>query len=273
MPGSTLRRLHPWPFSGPICSLLLLALGCASPGGTEDSAGSELSREEQRLIQRAQRAAERGDPAAQAYLGTMYSQGQGVAEDPALAMSWYTMAADQGHATAQYNVGVLYATGRGAPQDHALASAWFRKAAEQGLPEAQMQLAANHYIGRGVPWDPTEAQIWFGRAAEGLPSLQRPEAIRYRDQALELVRLLEAANEGRGDAQLVLGELYAKGGAVPLDPIEAYRWLSLASTSDDAETRLEATKALSGLAEQMTPAQIDEARRRSAEWSQVHPSE
>lgn len=136
-----------------------------------------------------------------------------------------------------------------------------------------MQLAANHYIGRGVPWDPTEAEIWFGRAAEGLPSNQKPEAIRYRDHSLKLVRLLEATNDGQGSAQLVLGELHAQGDAVPLDRIEAYKWLSLASTSEDGESRRKATRALRGLSKQMTPAQIDEARRRSAEWSQAHASE
>ncbi len=269
-----MQLLGVWRASGAICSFcLLLALGCVSPGESEDSAEPGLSLEDERLLRRVQRAAEGGDPGAQAYLGTMYSKGQGVPEDPALAMTWYLLAAEQGHAVAQYNIAVLHTRGRGVTENHALASAWFRKAAEQGLPEAQMQLAANHYIGRGVPWDPTEAEIWFSRAAEGLPSHQKPEAIRYRDQSLKLVRLLEAANEGQGSAQLVLGGLYTKGGATPLDHIEAYKWLSLAVTSENEETRLGASEALTELARQMMPDQITEARRRSAEWSQAHVSE
>ncbi len=269
-----MQHLGVWRVSGAISSFcLVLALGCVSPGEAEDSAEPGLSLEDRRLLRRVQRAAENGDPGSQAYLGTMYSKGQGLPEDPALAMKWYTMAAEQGHAVAQYNIAVLHAHGRGVLQDHALASVWFRKAAEQGLPEAQMQLAANHYLGRGVLWDPTEAEIWFSRAAEGLPSHEKPEAIRLRDQSLKLVRLLEAANEGQGDAQLVLGGLYTKGSPAPLDHLEAYKWLSLAATSEDDETRLSASEALPELAGQMTPDQITEARRRSAEWSQAHPSD
>ena len=273
MPGSTLKRLSLW-VSGAICvPCLLLALGWASPAGGDDSEESPVSQEDQELFERIRQGAEDGDAEAQAYMGSIYSQGEGVPEDPAAALTWYTMAAEQGHAVAQYNVAGFHATGRGVRVDHVLASAWFRKAAQQGLPQAQMQLAANYYIGRGVPWDPTEAEIWFSRPAESLASDQKPEALRYRDLALKLVRLLEAANDGQGDAQLVLGELHTRGGSVPLDPVEAYKWLSLAATSEDESSRLNATQALTALAEEMKQDQIREARQRSAEWSRAHPSE
>ncbi len=252
---------------------MLLALGCASVGEGGDGPESGISSEERQVLRSAQRAAERGDPGSQAYMGTMYSQGRGVQEDPEQAMKWYMLAADQGHTIAQYNIAVLHATGRGVPQDHGVASEWFRKAAAQGLPDAQLQLGVNHYMGRGVPWDPTDAEIWFSRAAEGLPSERKPEAIRYRDHSLRLIQLLESAEAGLGEGQLVLGRLYAKGTALPQDLVEAYKWLSLAATSEDDQSRVEATRALRELAEQMTSDEIGEARRRSAEWSQAHAGE
>lgn len=46
-----------------------------------------------------QEAAEAGLPPAQYEFGYMYAEGQGVAQDLALAMAWYRKAADQGDAT------------------------------------------------------------------------------------------------------------------------------------------------------------------------------
>ena len=77
-------------------------------------------------------AAERGDAHAQALLGNMYANGQGVRQDDAEAVRWYRQAAAQGFAEAQYNLGVAYERGRGVRQDDAQAVQWYREAAEQG---------------------------------------------------------------------------------------------------------------------------------------------
>ncbi|MBT6530010.1 MAG: sel1 repeat family protein [Betaproteobacteria bacterium] len=41
----------------------------------------------------------------------MYANGEGVPEDDATAVMWYTKAAEQGHAIAQFNLGFMYANG------------------------------------------------------------------------------------------------------------------------------------------------------------------
>ncbi|MEK6204273.1 MAG: sel1 repeat family protein, partial [Amylibacter sp.] len=41
------------------------------------------------------------------------------------AVKWYRLAAEQGHASAQYNLGTLYSKGNGVPQDNALAHMWY----------------------------------------------------------------------------------------------------------------------------------------------------
>jgi len=55
--------------------------------------------------------AEQGDPVAQAYLGVMYENGQGVTPDPVIAADWYRKAADHGEPEAHLNLAVRYEKG------------------------------------------------------------------------------------------------------------------------------------------------------------------
>lgn len=53
-----------------------------------------------------QRAAERGEPAAQSMLGLRYETGEGGIKDPVLAVSWYRKAAEQGNGDAPAVLGL-----------------------------------------------------------------------------------------------------------------------------------------------------------------------
>ena len=70
-------------------------------------------------------------------LGMMYYHGEGIKQNDAEALRWFTKAAEQGDAEAQTNLGVMYLKGEGVKQDDAEALRWFTKAAEQGDAEAQ----------------------------------------------------------------------------------------------------------------------------------------
>ena len=94
-------------------------------------------------------AAEQGDAKAQTNLGVMYSQGQGVHQNPVQAVQWFLKAAEQGVAEAQYNLGVMYVNGRGVRQDYAQAAQWFSKAAEQGYAQEQFGLGVMYGAGQG----------------------------------------------------------------------------------------------------------------------------
>ena len=107
-----------------------------------------------------------GEADAQAVLGFMYYDGEGVPQDDVEAVVWYRQGAEQGHAGAQVNLGAMYATGEGVPQDDVEAVAWWRKSAEQGHAGAQVNLGAMYDTGRGVPQDDTEAVAWYRQAAE-----------------------------------------------------------------------------------------------------------
>jgi TPR repeat protein len=59
--------------------------------------------------------------------------GQGVPQDSAKALGWYSKAAEQGHANAQYDLGLMYSEGNGVPQDNVEAYKWFTLAAGNGV--------------------------------------------------------------------------------------------------------------------------------------------
>ncbi len=50
----------------------------------------------------------------------------------AQAVKWYRLAAEQGHAEAQAILGIMYAEGEGVPQDYVLAYKWLNLAAAEG---------------------------------------------------------------------------------------------------------------------------------------------
>jgi TPR repeat protein len=68
--------------------------------------------------------AQNGDPAAQAYMGYLYTIGRGVPQDYTQAAIWYRRAAEQGHSGAQYELGLLYDRGQGVPVNVIQAEKW-----------------------------------------------------------------------------------------------------------------------------------------------------
>lgn len=121
--------------------------------------------------------AEKGDAWYQTELALMHHNGQGMPQNYAKAVEWYTRAADQGFARAQANLGVMYGKGQGVPQDYGVALTWFRMAAYQGNSLAQHNLGLMYGRGQGVPQDYTEAYAWEALAARS----GHENAIKNRD--------------------------------------------------------------------------------------------
>ena len=80
--------------------------------------------------------AEHGHAQAQAYLGFMYENGQGVPQDYAEAVKWVRLAADQGHAEAQQHLGYMHHFGHGVLEDYVIAHMWYNIASANGDPNA-----------------------------------------------------------------------------------------------------------------------------------------
>ena len=155
-------------------------------------------------------------------------------EDYATALREWQPLAEQGDALAQYHVGQLYHKGRGVPQDDVQARKWCAKAAAQGQVKAQFSLGTLYFNGEGGSKDYQQALRWFQLAA----------------------------NQGAALAQTKLGIMYDDGEGVPKNKVQAYMWFSLAAKNGDRP----ASMLCDSLEKEMTPAQIDKAKKLASEW-------
>jgi hypothetical protein len=159
----------------------------------------------------------------------------------------------QGNAVAQFDLGFLYETGRGVPQNYFEAIKWYQLAAEQGNALAQFSLGSMYTNGLGVAQSFSTAAKWY----------------------------LLSAEQGYTWAQFYVGFFAANGQGIPKNIILAHMWLSLAvvsqfevpfgslKTLDKKEQRAVsniASVARAKLEKEMTPAQIAEAQKLSADW-------
>ncbi len=159
----------------------------------------------------------------------------------------------QGNAVAQFDLGLLYETGRGVPQNYFEAIKWYRLAADQGNALAQFSLGAMYTNGLGVAQDFSTAAKWY----------------------------LLSAEQGYTWAQFYVGFFAANGQGIPKNVVLAHMWLSLAAASQfeapfgslkslDQKERRAVSDIASGarakLEKEMTPAQIAEAQKLSADW-------
>lgn len=161
---------------------------------------------------------------------------------PETISSWEQKARG-GDPLAQNVMGMAYKCGMGVKQDHGVSLKWFRQAAQQGEADAQFNLGrlyASEVDGaykkaRAAPANDVEALKWYRRSAE----------------------------QGHTQAQVKLGTLYAKGSSkVPRDPIQGYKWMSLAASSGEQT----AQKLLTMSAASMKPEQVREAESLAKEW-------
>jgi TPR repeat protein len=110
--------------------------------------------------------AEAGQASAQAAVGQMYLNGEGVPQDPAQAAIWLEKAAEGGNARARYQIGNMYAAGMGVPVDDMKASYYLIKAANQNMAVAQLAMAQRFYHGQGVPKDVVQSFLYAALSAK-----------------------------------------------------------------------------------------------------------
>ena len=137
-----------------------------------------------------------GDISACAYLGKMYYEGTGVAQNYNEAFKWYQKAADNGVTGAYIWLGVMYYNGQGVAQNYEKAFLWTKKAAENGAADAYVGLGVMYYNGEGVAQNYNEAFKWFQKAADN----------------------------GIADACAYLGKMYYEGTGVTQNYNEAFKW-------------------------------------------------
>ena len=116
--------------------------------------------------------AERGDPAAQTYLGFMFEAGRGVPQNYTEAAMWYRRAAEQGDSLAQYSLGLLYDKGQGVPRDIVEANKWLNLSTAAAPPRAREARARlrDAVTGKMTRGEIARARL---RALEWVPTRER----------------------------------------------------------------------------------------------------
>lgn len=110
-------------------------------------------------------AADRGDAAAQDFVGHLFFSGNGVPRSPEIAFGYFKAAATKS-AQAGYNLGQCHFGAQGTEQNTAKALEAWKKAAEMGSGRAASSAAMIYLAGDGVPADPAEGLRLAKRAVE-----------------------------------------------------------------------------------------------------------
>jgi TPR repeat protein len=230
-------------FAGGILALSLFDVATAGP--LEDGQAAYQKGDYSTALQNFRQLADQGNAFAQADLGWMYAQGQGVAQDCAQAVAWWRKAADQGNAAGQANLGMMYGLGLGVAQDTTQSLVWFRKATDQGQVEAQEALGLMYASGQGVPQDDAQAVAWWRKAADqGDADAQADLAGMYaqghgvpQDFAQAAAWWRKAADQGNAAGQANLGLMYEAGHGVAQDYAQALIWLHKAADQGNADAQ------------------------------------
>jgi TPR repeat protein len=116
-----------------VSAACLLLIGGVVPGEGPVAHAAGLHRDGSTVGRLAVRA-KRGDAHAQAMLGFLYANGQGVPQSYDVAVGWYQRSARQGDSDGQYLLGLMYDKGFGVEADVVLAHKWLNLAAAHASP-------------------------------------------------------------------------------------------------------------------------------------------
>ncbi|MEO6421959.1 MAG: tetratricopeptide repeat protein [Candidatus Nitrotoga sp.] len=195
-----------------------------------------LSKDTRKAAEWYEKAAIQGHAEAQASLGMLYVNGDGVSKDYVKGVDWLQKASAQGNANAQLNLGWLYRDNKGIPKNAAKALEWWQNAAERGFAHAQFTLGVIYNKGEDVPRNVARALEWWQMAAmQGYPDAQLNLGSMYhfgegvpKDTAKAAELWQKAAAHGNTDAQYNLALAYYLGSGKQKDELLSYVWSNLA---------------------------------------------
>jgi TPR repeat protein len=111
------------------------------------------------------KAALQNYPQAQAQVGYMYRDGEGISQDDQQAMDWYLKAANNGSTDAMFSIGTMYRLGYCITKNIHTAIEWYTKAANQGHSDSQCNLGWV-YKDEDQVKDLQLAVNWYQKAAD-----------------------------------------------------------------------------------------------------------
>ena len=184
-----------------------------------------------------------GDISACAYLGKMYYEGTGVAQNYNEAFKWYQKAANNGVTGAYTWLGVMYYNGQGVAQNYEKAFLWTKKAAENGAADAYVGLGVMYCKGQGVAQNYGEAFQWFQKAVDNGDAVAYCWLVSmyYNGQGVSqnygeaFKWTKKAAEKGIAAAYAGLGGMYYKGQGVAQNYNEAFKWTKKAAENGAAD--------------------------------------
>ncbi len=216
-------------------------------------------------------AAKEGVVDAQALLGQILLEGQGIARDEALALRWFQIAANRGHSMARNMAGRCLEHGWGCAVDEAAAAREYRQAAEAGLDWGQYNFANLLATGRGVAENQQQALALYRQAAEQGHAKSMNLLGRYLEDGRFCPQDLESAEawyrrsaEG-GDfrGQFSYAAVLADSGQID----EALGWLGKALAGGNLKFLNTAHKALAAANDPQIRAMADAYQQRAASFS------
>ena len=110
-------------------------------------------------------AAEQGFSDAQALLGQILLDGQGITQNQTEALAWFQRAAESGHVMAINMVGRCLENGWGVYADPTAAASWYQRASDLGLDWGMYNYANLLARGTAIPQNRTEAFRLYNAAA------------------------------------------------------------------------------------------------------------
>ena len=150
----------------------------------------------------------------------------GVSGDAATAAAWYWKAAEKGHKKAQFWLACMYYDGEGVAQDRALAARLYVRAGTgpDACSDAQLRLGYMHHVGAGVERDIDAAREWYARSArQGNADAQYCLATVYDavdgDDATAREWYEKAARQGHAAALVQVGGGAMWGAESPTPPL------------------------------------------------------
>ncbi len=222
------------------------------------------------------KAALRGHPLAQVHLGYYHLKGHGKkGVDYPEAFKWLSLAARQGEMSAQIAVGMMHHDGNGLPRDSMKGYEWLLIAERNfALADPQTQkiladekLRLEQFKQKvAAPLSRAHMQAARDRALKFKPvDLYRPG----QSESADAKTLLARANTGEAEAQYQLAFLCLRGLDGNPDPVQAYKWFTLAKEAGHALAGVERDQ----LSQSMENRQIIEAKKLARKFKPLKPGQ
>lgn len=217
------------------------------------------------------KAASKGNPDAEAELGDIYADGDGVPIDKVKSFAWYKKSAEHGNAYAQAMLASIYNEGAIVPKDDTIATRWYLKAAEQGGAHDQIDAGLRFELGLGVAKNATKATAWYAKAADQADARgQYFLAIMYRDgngvamdKDKSFAMFTQAATQGYAAAFFELAKRFGLGHEAPLNYVLAYKYACLAVING----AFVVTRFRDSIGVELTQSQRAEAQEMASKWT------